>query len=115
MNVKGVDWAKFQRALKKEIQGKLFLLDDLSLKNKIDRAVEAIKNCINAAGKTTLLRYVSTWVGKMPWIDEELERAKTDLQTAYKRWKRSLTDLSREFNYNQYIKAKKKHKKLFYS
>lgn len=100
---------------KMNIELKLFLLADLSSKTKIDRAVEAIEGCIISTSNTCLPRYTTVPVRKLPWINEELKRAKTDLQTSYKRWKRSLTELGRQYNQEEYIKAKRKYKKLFHS
>lgn len=89
------------------------MLDELSSKAKIDRAVEMIEDCIARTCKACLPRYTSAPVRKLPWIDEELKRAKTELKTAYRRWRRSLTDLRAQYNHEEYIKAKKKYKKMF--
>ena len=112
-NANSIDWAKFQQQFKKNVEPKLFLLDDLSSKSKIDLAADTIEQCISLTSKSTLPRYRTAPIRKLPWIDDELKRAKIDLQTAYKRWKRSLTDLRRQYNYEKYIELKTNYKKLF--
>ena len=108
-----VDWSEFQNDFYNNIKDKLYMLDDLSSKTKINNAIEMIEDSIITTCKSNLTKYTSKPLRKVPWFDQELKRSKTNMNTAYKRWRRSLTELIKQHNWVKYLNAKLIYKKLF--